>query len=847
MVSSNYKSGIMMRLDNVKLKQSQYFPFIDGLRALAVVSVIIYHLHSSWLPGGFVGVDVFFVISGFVVSASITHFKGAGIRSFVAFFYARRIKRIFPALIVCLLVTGYVSALFIPGSWLSNGNQKTGLFAFMGLSNFILAANGRDYFAPTTEFNPFAHSWSLGVEEQFYLIFPILFFAWLNRQRGKRSSVVLFSIGLLVSVIFSAWQSQTQPTNSYFLSPGRFWELASGVLLYQIITLSYGEGERTENRFSGIIGITAFFSLLLSFVISRPVNFPMPGAILAVISTLGIISSLYKQRCLPWLKTLLSNRYILFLGKRSYSLYLWHWPTFVLFRWTCGLDSPVTMLSALAVTLLLASLSYYLIETPMRQHKVVKKASNSVVIAIGLCIIAVAYWGASELNAWSDKISLSKVTADAEDWYPERGPATPEDPGCRAGPKMLEDNGVSILVYKPEGCLQEKSSRYRVLHVIGDSHALAYATLYKQFSIRNNLEVDVYLNGGCPFISFQTERDLDNVQCRPNAEASLRALHNRVKPGDVLFLASLRLPRFGDQWAYFGPESHQQSFFSAKAQANRQLSVTYAIETLREFSEQGVHVVFEAPKPIFQSPPYRCTDWFNMNNPICAHGMSMKRDLLQKYRAPVLNSYSQVINALPSVSVWDPFPVLCPGTECSVWREGHSMFFDGDHLSAYGSMTLLPDFTTYMLPKLAKPAQKGSALIPAQGYAFNQKGVPDFLDSISGLSPPESWGRWSDANLAPVVRLSFDKTLPSSFTIEITARAYGPNIGKPITVIVGNQQQSISVNGQPSLATLHFVNVNKAKDIEIVPPYPKSPKESGESGDKRLLGIGLVSIKIVTD
>ncbi len=175
------------------------------------------------------------------------------------------------------------------------------------------------------------------------------------------------------------------------------------------------------------------------------------------------------------------------------------------------------------------------------------------------------------------------------------------------------------------------------------------------------------------------------------------------------------------------------------------------------------------------------------------------------------------------------------------------MFFDGDHLSAYGDMTLLPDFTAYMLPKLAKPAQKGPALIPPQGYAFNQEGVPDFLDSISGLSRPESWGRWSDGNLAPVVRLSFDKALPSSFTIEITAQAYGPNISKPVIVIVGNEQQSISVNGQPTLAKLHFVNVNKAKNIEIVPPYPKSPKESRESGDERLLGVGLVSIKIITD
>lgn len=845
-LSYEYKSEIIMQLDKVKSRQSQYFPFIDGLRAFAVISVIVYHLHASWLPGGFVGVDVFFVISGFVVSTSIAHFKGRGFWNFLAFFYARRIRRIFPALIVCLLVTGYVSALFIPASWLSDVNQTTGLFAFLGLSNFVLAANGRDYFAPTTEFNPFTHTWSLGVEEQFYLVFPLLFLAWLYGQRGKRASVALFSFGLLVSIVFSAWQSQAQPTNAYFLSPGRFWELASGVLLYQIITLSSGEGARSENRSSRIIGVAAFIGLLTSFVISTPDKFPMPGATLAVISTLGILFSLYQRECLPWLQALLGNRYILFFGKTSYSLYLWHWPTFVLFRWTCGLDSSVTRLAALAITLLLATLSYYLIETPMRRSTATKKASNPVVIGVGLCVIAAAYWGNSALNARADKISLSTVTKNADLWYPDRGPAIPEYPGCRADPKTIVDSGVEVIVFKPEGCLQDRSLRYRVLHVIGDSHTLAYAALYKQFAIRNNLEVDVYRNGGCPFISFQTERDLDNDSCRQHAEVSLRALHHRVKPGDVLFLASLRLPRFSDQWVYFGPES-QLNFFSAHAQANRERTVAYAVETLRGFSEKGVKVVFEAPKPIFMLPPYRCADWFNRNNPICAHGMSVERELLQKYRAPVLNSYNQVKNALPTVSVWDPFPVLCPGNECNVWRDGHAMFFDGDHLSAYGSMTLLPDFTAYMLPKLVKRKSQEVIAFPAEGYAFNQEGMPDFLDSISGVSHVESWGRWSDGNLEQAVRLDFNGLLPKGFTLEIVAQGYGPNIGKPINVRVGHEQKSINLGGQPTRVMLHFINGDGARDIEIVPPYPTSPKDAGESGDDRRLGIGLVSMNIVAD
>ena len=159
--------------------RSIYYPYIDGLRAIAVISVVLYHLKDSYLPGGFSGVDVFFVISGFVVSISMANFKGRNFFTFVTTFYARRMKRILPALLFCVLMTGLFAALFIPGSWLSDTNQKTGLFALFGLSNFILAATGNDYFSPKTDFNPFTHTWSLGVEEQFYFIFPLLFFVGL--------------------------------------------------------------------------------------------------------------------------------------------------------------------------------------------------------------------------------------------------------------------------------------------------------------------------------------------------------------------------------------------------------------------------------------------------------------------------------------------------------------------------------------------------------------------------------------------------------------------------------------------------------------------------------------------
>jgi peptidoglycan/LPS O-acetylase OafA/YrhL len=209
-----------------------YFPYIDGLRAIAVLSVLIYHLNSDFLPGGFAGVDIFFVISGFVVSASAGAFGQLSLPQFLLLFYSRRIKRIAPALIVCLLATTLASALLIPPAWLSDTNQRTGIFAFFGLSNFILAQTSGDYFSPRSEFNPFTQTWSLGVEEQFYLIFPILFFGWIG-GRTRLLTAVAFGVGFLASLSWSWYLSGTDNASAYYMITSRFWQLASGALLYQ--------------------------------------------------------------------------------------------------------------------------------------------------------------------------------------------------------------------------------------------------------------------------------------------------------------------------------------------------------------------------------------------------------------------------------------------------------------------------------------------------------------------------------------------------------------------------------------------------------------------------------------
>ncbi len=816
-----------------------YFPYIDGLRALAVLSVVIYHLHTAWLPGGFVGVDVFFVISGFIVSASIANYRSSSFLQFFAFFYARRIKRIFPALIVCLLLTALVSALFIPSSWLSAVNQQTGLYAFLGLSNFILASTGRDYFAPTTEFNPYTHTWSLAVEEQFYLVFPLLYLAWLGGRDKRWRSSALFGIGLLASIAYSAWQSQTSPTQAFFLSPGRFWELASGVLLYQFISRKPWDPaiEHAPQLWRSALAVLSLVALLVSFWVSRPERFPMPGALMAVLGTLGIIYSLHQHRELRVIHALLGSAPMVGVGRISYSLYLWHWPVFVVFRWTYGLDAPLQWFSAVIIAFALAWLSYRFVETPIRQSGSIRKLPQSAVIIGGVAVIGVSCWIAHGIDNATGRISLSQVAKHSDVWYPDGYPLDPNHPGCVAGPDFNLVGGGVMLGYNPRGCVNPRPLNDSSIYVIGDSHALAYSSMFKQYAIRHATQVNAYNNGGCPFLSLQPERDMDNSDCRRYTDAALADLRARIKPGDVLFLPSLRLPRFADQWAYFGENAARALMFGPKADADRKRAEDFAVGVLKEFVDNGVRVVFEAPKPLYKAPPFRCADWFDKDNPICTPGFEVSRATLEAFRAPVLQSYANIASRLPGVEVWDPFATLCPGESCSAFDGDKPLFLDGDHLSGHGNMKLLPEFTAFMSPRLGRyPASL------EQGVAMDKNGIPDFLIRLNGFSHVESWGRWTDAQLG-TASLTFARPLPQSFILQVDGVAYGPNVGAPVIVKAGGVTRELVFSETRAIHRVAFEGV-QGNVIEFVPMSPVSPSALGASSDERQLGVGITSIKL---
>lgn len=675
-----------------QLRQT-YVPHIDGLRAVAVLSVILYHLKASWLPGGFTGVDVFFVISGFVVSASVDRLPAVGGWQGLLRFYARRIRRIVPALVVCLLVTAVLSALFIPESWLSETSDKTGRRAFFGLSNWVLASTGNDYFSPRTEFNPYTHTWSLGVEEQFYLLFPLLFLAWARGGRGRALSLGLFALATLASLAYALRLvgQGGQEIQAFYVTTTRFWQLGAGVLLYQAMSLA--------GRFSAVPVARGFSwrsPLLLLAVAAlgyglwsaRPGHSPWPDGLWPVLST-GVLLAVLHGHPQGWTGRALSSAPMVWVGKLSYSLYLWHWPVFVLFRWTVGLETVANGAIAVLLVFALAWLSWRWVEQPLR-HGARGPRTNGRWVLLGLAVLVLGAGLQSALVKHQRHYSLSTVSRHPLDWYPYAKGLKKEVPDCQVVESQISVAGGQARLLQRGDC-PGGSGTGTVLFVAGDSHALVYNELLRRKVVQDGGQVRLYGSGGCALVGMQGWRG-PNPACDAYTRNVLEDIQANARAGDVLFLPGLRVPRLAEQYQLFDIAQVQADLASPAAVSGSAGEVAVAIEQLRPLAERGVRIVFEAPKPVLPAPPYRCSDAFNRHNPICVNGMEIPRAQTEAMRAPVLDSLKQVAAALPGATVWDPLPLLCPGEVCKPDLDGRPLYFDGDHLSGYGNRVLLPSF-----------------------------------------------------------------------------------------------------------------------------------------------------------
>ncbi|MDG2533921.1 acyltransferase family protein [Sphingomonas sp. HITSZ_GF] len=650
-----------------------YIPAIDGLRAIAVLSVILFHLWPGALPGGFTGVDIFFVISGYVVTGSLIGREFASLGQLAAYFYARRLMRIMPALVAMLLVTLLAAQLFIPDAWLSNSLAQVGRFAFFGLSNVVLATDTDSYFGPQAAYNPFTHTWSLGVEEQFYLFFPFLLW-WHHKLQAGAKAVRLVAILSAGSLLLCAVLGVFAQKFAFYLIFPRFWELGAGMLL--CLTR-----ERWQPWAAGKAWLAPAGLVLIAagFVLPEGPLFPFPGALLPVAGTALLIASILGGTA----PRALGSRPMVAVGLLSYSLYLWHWPVFVLFRWTAGLHTLKLQLAALVIAVALAIFSYFLVEKPLRFG--FKRWPRGRVVAMALTGVLVAALGGQALIAAHDRITLS-ITRDRFAWYAEPGRALPlELTGCT--PTMAEERleRGKVTVWSPR-CARPGGF---TLFVPADSHGLAYAPALQRLVAEAGATVRLYFRAGCPYFKL-----IESHASRPRCAGWYRAVEQEVsrrsRPGDVVFLPGLRVTRLANQF------DNDRDLIGPHDDAVSQANFTEAQGIASRLAAGGARLVLEAPKPVFPSPTFRCADWFNRTNPIC-HGLTIPREQMLGRRRHVMRAMSGLVASQKAMILWDPLPILCPGQVCEAVPGGQPLFFDGDHPSGLGNDRIYADLKRTIL------------------------------------------------------------------------------------------------------------------------------------------------------
>ena len=346
---------------------------IDGLRALAVLAVVIFHTFPNWLPGGFVGVDIFFVISGFLITSLILPGITRHTFSF-GNFYARRIRRLFPALILVLLATlalGFF--ILMPRDYALLGMHTTASALFI---KNIWIWHEAGYFDTEAELKPLLHLWSLAVEEQFYLLYPLLLWlCWKTKLPLRAILTLLFC----VSFIYCASTMQHHPVEAFYLLPSRFWELLAGGLLATTVV-----GGMIRERASIF---TSLALLLLAIAFAPQVDSIVGRQLLAVTATCLLILAL--PYTITYVK-IFTHRLFVTTGLFSYPLYLWHWPLLVMGRMLHADHklSPFNNLCILAISVMLGWLTWRFVETPIRRK--LPSRRNIAVLVCGMLLLAIA-------------------------------------------------------------------------------------------------------------------------------------------------------------------------------------------------------------------------------------------------------------------------------------------------------------------------------------------------------------------------------------------------------------------------------------------------------------------------
>jgi len=658
---------------------------IDGLRAVAVAAIVIHHAFPGLLPGGFVGVDVFFVISGFLITRLIAEAREAGTFSWGGF-YLRRARRIIPAYLLVVLVTAALASVIeMPRLLVMTGAAlaASGLFA----ANLLFAQTA-GYFAPGAQQNPLLHLWSLGVEEQFYLVWPALIalLSW-KPLRGVRAVLALVlllgSLGLAQALV-----GRGATTWAFFGLPTRVWEfLVGGVLALGLVK---PPGDRTTAQLAGVIGGLMIVGslVLLNEASAFPGLSAVPvclGTALLIWSGLGACQGLAVLRLAP----------VVGLGRVSYSLYLWHWPLLVLAADVA--QQPLTTLQRLglvALSLALAVVTWRLVEQPFRRGPLDQPWRRLGVRTAPLLPPILAGAALFFSHGLPQRLSpAAKALADLEetDVNPARAAcferartARPED--CRFG-APLATGGDEILVW-------------------GDSHADALTPGVVGWATPRGWSVREVARGGCPPLVGVTVKTMYRfkLECAAAADQAMAVI--AADPHLKLVVLMGRWPLYRDAPPFYDVNSPRVTMEAIGQPGKRQPVSTALKATLDAIARlrPDVRVLVVGPFPELTLGAPECLaqqKQLGGRAGVCA---SVAADLPLARALPAEDALRAAVQDRPNVALALPSQTLCREGRCLAMMDGEPIYFDDDHLSASGARRLAPAWLDAGWSRLENPA-----------------------------------------------------------------------------------------------------------------------------------------------
>lgn len=643
-------------------KPSLYRPEIDGLRALAVVAVIMNHTNRDLLPSGYLGVDIFFVISGYVITSSLTTRNSESFFDFITNFYVRRIKRLLPALVFFVTIVGLLICLF---DATPKQSLRTGISALFGVSNLYLLKKSTDYFADETNLNVFAHTWSLGVEEQFYLLFPLLFwFSGFGRRTsgGLRTLLILTTVLSIGTVIaFVVIYPINQPL-AYFLMPTRFWELGIGCALFLIL-------HHYEKPFAWLGKIPPTLTLI---ALSAALFLPLEQAILATITVVFLTAAtIATLRNGTLAHRLLTQRHIVFVGLISYSLYLWHWGVLSLSHWSIGIhwwNAPILV----ALMVVMAAISYRFIEKPLRHAEWSVRPLLSIAKGLVVLVISSALLFALMFRPVHGQIYLGhllgvELPAHVQvTWWKDH----------RTGKYLerchIKKSFVSALVSE---CLKSDDAKSGTVYLVGDSFARNYLLAAKT-AFPEKTTVYLTMGYGCAFVPRHISSRRDDVKCTDYVSETSRFIVKNAGRDDVIVIGQ----RLNNKQDRQGPAY-----------------LNFVKDFAHEVSKQGAKVILLDSTVPPELSPNECMSvpWRPFGN---AKGCQINRELVSGAFAEFDQLASKAARDVGNLFYAPLRTGLCNGDQCGQdTKSGTPIWHDGaGHITDKAAAELAPLLTSHL-------------------------------------------------------------------------------------------------------------------------------------------------------